>query len=63
MNWPALMRLAALRFGIGPAAFWALSLAEWRALTAATPSAAALSRGEFERLLAAHPDAPAREAP
>lgn len=63
MNWPALLRLAASRFAIAPAAFWALSLAEWRALTAAPPAPAALSRGEFDALAAAHPDTPVREAP
>lgn len=61
MNWPALLRLAAARFGVAPAAFWQLSLAEWGALTAAAPAPAALSRAEFERLAAAHPDT--REAP
>lgn len=56
--WPALLRLAALRFGIAPDAFWRLSLVEWRALTDAAPDA--LTRAAFEALARAHPD---REVP
>lgn len=44
---------AALRAGLGPDAFWRLSLAEWRLLQ---PRGSALTRGEFDALLAAHPD-------
>ena len=53
--WPDLLRLAAVRFGIPPAAFWRLSLAEWRALTAddAPPM---LDRAGFDALLRQHPD-------
>ena len=53
--WPDLLRMAAVRFGIPPAAFWRLSLAEWRALTAgdAPPS---LDRAGLDALLRQHPD-------
>ena len=55
MDWPAVLQLAALRFGLSAASVWRLSLPEWRALTApAGPSP--LGRAEFERLRAAHPD-------
>lgn len=54
--WPALMRLAATRFGIAPRDFWRLSLAEWRALTDAAPDA--LTRTAFDTLLQAYPDEP-----
>ena len=53
--WPDLLRLAAVRFHIPPAAFWRLSLAEWRALTApdAPPS---LDRAGLEALTRRFPD-------
>lgn len=53
--WPAMLRLAAERLRIAPEAFWRLSLAEWRALTA-EDGREALSRAAFESLLVAHPD-------
>lgn len=34
-RWPGWFALGVLRFGLSPDAFWALSLAEWRALCAA----------------------------
>ena len=40
--------------GIAPEAFWRLSLAEWRALTAQESDA--LSRGDFEALSRRYPD-------
>ena len=54
--WPALLRLAAERFGIPPAAFWLLSLPEWRALTAPPAAERPLSRAELDALLLTHPD-------
>ena len=45
-----------MAMGVGPAAFWPLSLAEWRMLTEAARGAAPMGRGEFERLMAAWPD-------
>lgn len=51
--WPQLLRLA-VQMGIAPEAFWRLSLAEWRALTA-EPSDA-LSRRGFEALANRFPD-------
>lgn len=56
MNWPALLRLAAVRFGVAPAAFWALSLPEWRALVAEPAGPDPLTRREFDALAAACPD-------
>lgn len=53
MDWPAALRLAA-RLGIAPAAFWRLSLAEWRALAGTTGPA--LSRAGLEALLQRYPD-------
>lgn len=52
--WPAMLRLAALRYGIAPEAFWRLSLAEWRALT--TEPSAALSRADLDALAHRFPD-------
>jgi len=52
--WPALLRLAAVRLGIAPEAFWRLSLPEWRALTDETPDG--LTRTRLDELLAAWPD-------
>jgi uncharacterized phage protein (TIGR02216 family) len=51
--WPQLLRLA-LQMGIGPEAFWRLSLREWRALTSA--SGEALGRAAFDELARRFPD-------
>ena len=56
LPWSEMMR-AALAVGIGPDAFWALSLKEWRMLVRGAE--AALSRSELDALLAAYPDAAA----
>lgn len=53
--WPVMLRLAAERLGVPPDAFWRLSLAEWRALTA-EDAPAALDRAGLEALLVKHPD-------
>ena len=58
-TWAAVLRLASARFGLSPAETWALSLAEWRALTAPAPGAAPLTRAELDALLHLHPDDPA----
>lgn len=50
-----MLRLAALRLGVPPEAFWRLSLKEWRALAGGDPGAA-LGRAAFERLAADWPD-------
>ena len=52
LPWPDLLRTA-LALGVQPDAFWRLSVAEWRALTAA---AAPLTRTDLAALIAAHPD-------
>lgn len=54
-EWVGMLRFAALRLGIGPEAFWRLSLREWRALTE-DGGPAALGRYELEALLRAYPD-------
>lgn len=50
------MLRAALGWGVAPAAFWRLSLKEWRALTQAPQEAAPLARNEFEALARRFPD-------
>lgn len=50
------MMRTAVALGVGPEAFWRLSLAEWRMLTETAPGASPMGRGEFERLMAAWPD-------
>lgn len=54
--WPAVLRLAAERFGLPPREVWALSLREWRALAGPPPAAAPLTRAELDALLQLHPD-------
>jgi len=52
--WGALLALG-VQLGVAPAAFWRLSLREWRALT--TPvNSQILPRGAFEALAAQFPD-------
>lgn len=46
----------AAALGVGPEAFWRLSLAEWRMLTEAAPGTSPMERGEFETMMAAWPD-------
>jgi uncharacterized phage protein (TIGR02216 family) len=53
-DWPALLRLAA-RLHVPPDAFWRLSVAEWRAITAPPPSDA-MGRRALNALMAAWPD-------
>lgn len=48
---------AALAAGIAPAAFWQLSVAEWRAMVA-TSADARLDRSGFAALAARFPDQP-----
>jgi uncharacterized phage protein (TIGR02216 family) len=51
--WSRLLVLA-LGFGVQPAAFWRLSVREWRAL--ASPIDTTLSRAAFEALARHYPD-------
>lgn len=53
-EWAGRLRLA-MRLGLGPEPFWRLSLAEWRALTAA-PDLPVLGRDALEAMIASHPD-------
>ncbi len=53
--WGEMLRAAA-GLGVGPQAFWRLSLREWRMLTARPRAAGPLGRNEFERMAEAWPD-------
>ncbi|MGE0828019.1 MAG: phage tail assembly chaperone, partial [Hyphomonadaceae bacterium] len=53
--WSAWLRLAAA-MGVAPAAFWRLSLKEWRAL-AAPATQSTFARSDFDALAARFPDA------
>jgi uncharacterized phage protein (TIGR02216 family) len=53
--WRAALRLAVQQLGLGPEAFWRLSLVEWRALTEA-PAAPVLNRAALDALIARFPD-------
>lgn len=53
--WGEMLRIA-VGLGIRPAAFWRLSLREWRMLTARPAGAAFMGRDVFERLAEAWPD-------
>lgn len=55
LDWTAALRLAAERFGVGPDAFWRLSVREWRALVG-DRQGGALGRAGLERLMAEWPD-------
>ncbi|HEY0599366.1 phage tail assembly chaperone [Brevundimonas sp.] len=50
------MMRAAAHLGVGPEAFWRLSLKEWRMLTETSSAHAPLGRSEFERMAEAWPD-------
>lgn len=54
-QWGGMLRTAA-RLGVGPEAFWRLSLREWRMLTERPASAAPLGRSDFEQMAEAWPD-------
>lgn len=54
--WAERLRFAVRGLGLSPNEFWALTLAEWRALTAPAPGSAPISRAHLDALLAAHPD-------
>jgi uncharacterized phage protein (TIGR02216 family) len=58
LPWGEMMR-AALAAGIGPEAFWRLSLREWRWLGG---NKGAPARSEFEALMARYPDRKGNEA-
>jgi len=53
--WGEMLRTAA-SLGVGPEAFWRLSLREWRMLTERPASAVPLGRRDFERMVEAWPD-------
>ena len=53
--WAEMLRTAA-RLGVGPEAFWRLSLREWRMLVEASASAAPLGRAALERMMEGWPD-------
>ena len=53
--WPEMMRMAA-GFGVGPQAFWRLSLREWRMLTERPDVVRPMGRGVFEQMAERWPD-------
>lgn len=53
--WGEMLRTAA-GAGVTPAAFWRLSLKEWRMLTDRPAGPVPMARGEFERMMAEWPD-------
>lgn len=53
--WGEMLRTAA-SLGVGPEAFWRLSLREWRMLTERPASAVPPGRRDFERMVEAWPD-------
>ena len=53
--WPEMMRLAA-RLGVGPEAFWRLSLKEWRMLTERPEVETPMGRGVLEQMAERWPD-------
>ncbi len=53
--WRHWLAYAVGALGLEPAAFWALTLSEWRWLTAA-PAGEALGRERLDALLALYPD-------
>lgn len=57
MSWPfdTWLRIAVIRFGISPDAFWKLSLHDWRSLTR-TEGMTPLPREAFDALRSAYPD-------
>lgn len=55
MSWAARLRTAAT-LGIGPDAFWRLSVREWRMLTAADAVATPMGRRDLETMMEAWPD-------
>ena len=55
LEWGEALR-AALAMGVGPEAFWRLSLKEWRMLVGPATGAAPMSRQELEALSETWPD-------
>ena len=53
--WGAMLRTGC-GLGIGPDAFWRMSLKEWRMLTDAPGRIPGMAREDLERLIAAWPD-------
>lgn len=53
--WGGMLRAAA-RLGVGPEAFWRLSLREWRMLTERTDGGAPMGREDLMRMAERWPD-------
>ncbi|MDP3801337.1 MAG: phage tail assembly chaperone [Phenylobacterium sp.] len=53
--WSEMLRVAA-RLGVGPEAFWRLSLREWRMLTERPGRTAPIGREDLRRMTEAWPD-------
>ena len=56
-KWPfsSWLKIAVMRFGLDPKAFWAMSVVDWLTLIE-TPDVPALGRSEFEALADQYPD-------
>lgn len=52
--WRSWLAVAVTRFAMSPAVFWALTLAEWRALTLSAQSPRPMTRAELQALILAH---------
>lgn len=55
-DWPAIMDVAYRQLGLSPAAFWALTPAEFLILLGPARGAGPLRRDAFEALMARFPD-------
>lgn len=57
IRWPELMRLGIRDLGLSPEAFWALTPAELMLIAGAEAGGNTMTRGGFEALMRAWPDA------
>jgi len=53
--WGSMLRVAAT-LGVGPEAFWRLSLKEWRMLTAPSAAGRRIARRDLDEMIRAWPD-------
>ncbi len=61
MDWPVLMQAGLRGLGLQPAAFWALTPAEFLILLGDAPSSRAMARAQFDTLSAQFPDRTEKE--
>lgn len=57
-KWPfsTWLKIAVMRFGLSPKAFWAMSVMDWQTLIE-TPDMPVLGRAQFDALAKQYPDA------